>query len=284
MGLTRAVTSSIDKFAARLAYITERVTTLERSSHRHNTPATNLQPVGSVQHYLGTTAPDGWLAMNGQTITNGETLYPDFWAIIPASMKSGADIVLPDCRGRVIAHQGSAPFNTFASTLGAATVALTTAQLPSHSHGGSGLSASNSGALSMSGSTSVSGTTSASGTLSVSGTTGIQPGHNHNIGGGAQLWYVGSPTFAYGQVSPTGAPMLNSGAWAATGALAGEHSHSVSASGANHSHSFSGSGSVSTSGGDHTHTVSGSTSAAGSGQAHANIQPSLVLLTIVKVV
>lgn len=286
MGLTRAVTSSIDKFAARLAYITERVTTLERSSHRHNTPATNLQPVGSVQHYLGTTAPDGWLAMNGQTITNGETLYPDFWAIIPASMKSGANIVLPDCRGRVIAHQGSAPFNTFASTLGAATVALTTNEMPSHSHGGSGLSASNSGALSMSGSTSISGSTTNSGQHGHTGVTGTEPAHSHGIGAGAQLWYVGTPTLAYGQLTPTGAPLLNSGPWIASGQQAGQHFHGVIIpdTTGNHTHSVSGSGSVFVSGGDHTHTVSGSTSAAGSGQAHANVQPTLVLLTIVKVV
>ena len=286
MALTRAVTSSIDRFAARLAYITERVTTLERSSHRHNTPATALQPVGSVQHFIGTTPPDGWVELNGQTITNGETLYPALWAVLPATMKSGANIVLPDCRGRVIVHEGTSPFNTFGATTGASTVTLSANELPSHSHGVGSLAASNSGNLFMSGSTSISGSTTGSGQHGHTGVTGTEPGHDHGIGAGAQLWFGGAPPQGYGQVNPTLAAMRLSGGWITTGSQAGQHFHGViipNTTG-DHSHGVSASGSVSVSGGSHGHTLSGATGAAGSGQAHSNVQPSLVLSTILKVV
>lgn len=286
MALTRAVTSSIDRFAARLAYITERVTTLERSSHRHNTPVTALQPVGSVQHYIGTTPPDGWVELNGQTITNGETLYPDLWAVLPATMKSGANIVLPDCRGRVIVHEGSSPFNTFGSTTGAATVTLTTAQIPGHAHSGGSLAAANSGNLFMSGTASVSGSTTDSGQHGHTGVTGTEPGHAHGIGAGSQLWFGGAPPQGYGQVNVTLAAMRLSGGWITTGSQAGEHFHGVIIANTtgNHTHSVTASGSVSVSGGSHSHTISGNTDSAGGGQSHSNVQPSLVLSTILKVV
>jgi hypothetical protein len=60
-----------------------------------------MMPVGVILDYPSTTAPANWLAMTGQTITNGQTLYPALWAILPGTMKAGSNIVLPDTRGRV---------------------------------------------------------------------------------------------------------------------------------------------------------------------------------------
>ena len=56
--------------------------------------------------------------MDGSTITNGQTLYPNLWAVIPAAMKSGANIVLPDTRGRVSVgySSGDARFNSIGLT------------------------------------------------------------------------------------------------------------------------------------------------------------------------
>lgn len=61
----------------------------------------NTSPVGSITDYIGTVAPPKWLVMEGQTIVGGQSLYPSLWAILPASMKSGANIIMPDTRGRM---------------------------------------------------------------------------------------------------------------------------------------------------------------------------------------
>jgi hypothetical protein len=61
-------------------------------------------PICTVLDYLGIVAPSPkFLTMVGQTVPNGNTLYPDFWAKIPASMKhaNGTSIIMPDTRGRV---------------------------------------------------------------------------------------------------------------------------------------------------------------------------------------
>jgi microcystin-dependent protein len=287
MALTRAVTSAVDRFAARLAYISERVVNLERSSHRHNTPQTALQPVGSVQFWIGDTAPAGWVLMNGQTLTNAETIYPDLWAVVPAQFKSGSDIILPDCRGRVMVGRSSeAEFNQVGATGGAKTVALTIPQLPSHGHGAGNLQATDSGSLSMSGSASVSGDTGNAGAHTHQILTDIRGDHGHGLGGGVGIAFVtGFSPSAYGSTTPTLFGLRESAPWEVSGNGAGRHFHAGGTDDpGNHRHQFSGGGSASVSGAAHGHSISGSTANAGSGNAHQNLQPYLTLTPIIKIV
>ena len=76
--------------------------------------------------------------MVGQTIVGGQTTYPDLWAKLPASMKSGSDILMPNTKGKVSVGYDSADtdFDAIGETGGAKTVTLTQAQTPlkSHSH------------------------------------------------------------------------------------------------------------------------------------------------------
>lgn len=94
-----------------------------------------VTPVGSIVDFINTTAPTNWLAMIGQTIVGGESTYPLFWAAIPAAMKSGSNILMPDTRGRVSVgyHSGNTKFDTILETGGAETHTLTQAQLPASS-------------------------------------------------------------------------------------------------------------------------------------------------------
>jgi hypothetical protein len=52
-------------------------------------------PAGTIKGYIGSSAPTGWVLMQGQTIANGQTLYPSLYAACP-SLFSGSDLVVPD--------------------------------------------------------------------------------------------------------------------------------------------------------------------------------------------
>jgi hypothetical protein len=52
-------------------------------------------PIGSVIDYTGETAPNNWVLIEGQLIEDAETLYPQLWAVSPASWKTGSDLQLP---------------------------------------------------------------------------------------------------------------------------------------------------------------------------------------------
>lgn len=92
-------------------------------------------PVGVVLDYIETTAPANWLAIIGQTIVDGETLYPDLWAKLPASMKSGSNIVFPDSSKRVTVGYSASDtdFDAIGKIGGSKTHALTQAELPAAS-------------------------------------------------------------------------------------------------------------------------------------------------------
>jgi len=132
----RVTTSPTDALGATLSDSKGRLSNLEALAHRHDQPSSALGPIGTIVDYIGTTAPTGWAVLDGSTITGGQTLYPALWAILPASFKSGANIVLPDTRGRVAVgrNPSDTDFDNVGDTGGAKTVTLTTAQMPSHRH------------------------------------------------------------------------------------------------------------------------------------------------------
>lgn len=132
----RTTTSPADSLGATISDSKSRLINLEALAHRHDTGPSSLGPVGMIVDYVGTTAPAGWAVMDGSTITGGQTLYPSLWAVLPSAFKSGANIVLPDTRGRVAVgrNPSDADFDNVGDTGGAKTVTLSTAEMPSHGH------------------------------------------------------------------------------------------------------------------------------------------------------
>lgn len=148
----------------------------------------------------------------------------------------------PDLRDRFIVGAGGE--YAVGDTGGAKEVSLTTAQLPSHSHGSGTLSTSSAGSHSH-----------GSGTL----TTNTTGEHRHdNYAKIVHIVEGGLPTSVFG---PTRSSALAT-------ASAGSHSHTISGSTA--------------SAGSHSHSISGSTSSVGSGQAHENRPPYFALAYIMK--
>lgn len=89
-------------------------------------------PVGSILEYIEPTVPNSlWIMMEGQTITNAQTTYPLLWAKIPASMKSGSSMIMPNTKGKVSVGRDPADpdFDTIGDTGGSKIP-----QLPTHIH------------------------------------------------------------------------------------------------------------------------------------------------------
>ena len=130
MTTPRATSTEADELAATISGLKSRLNELETAS------GSGTSPVGAIVDYIGATAPNGWALLDGSTITNGQNLYPLLWTVLPSSFKSGANIVLPDTRGRVLVHRAAAGTLNVAvgSTGGAETVTLTESQMPVHSH------------------------------------------------------------------------------------------------------------------------------------------------------
>lgn len=95
----------------------------------------NSVPVGVIADYIGITAPTNWLGIIGQTIVNGQTIHPNLWGVLPASMKSGSSIVFPDSRGRVSTgyDPSQTEFDAIGEVGGSKSHTLTQAQLPAAS-------------------------------------------------------------------------------------------------------------------------------------------------------
>lgn len=123
----------------------------------------DVLPIGTVQAYVGTTAPTNWLILNGDSIGSAasaadqasddyEDLFTLFWnsmADTEAAVSSGrgasaaADwaanktLTMPDARGRALIGTGtgtSLTARTHGDTDGEETHELTTAELASHTH------------------------------------------------------------------------------------------------------------------------------------------------------
>lgn len=94
-------------------------------------------PIGTILAYAGSTPPPGWLAANGQAISR--TTYAKLFAATGTGYGVGNGTTtfnVPNLENRFPLGAGSSFFQT--TTGGAATVALSTGNLPAHDHGSGG--------------------------------------------------------------------------------------------------------------------------------------------------
>lgn len=93
--------------------------------------------VGEIRLFAGTYAPQGWLACDGSQIQISEN---EILFTLLGTTYGGDGVrtfALPDLRNRLPVGQGTGPAlspRTMGQTFGAASVPLTQAQLPAHSH------------------------------------------------------------------------------------------------------------------------------------------------------
>jgi microcystin-dependent protein len=93
-------------------------------------------PTGVISQFAGVAAPAGYLRCMGQSILASE--YASLFSVIGYTYGgSGQSFIVPNLQGRVPVGIGSeTEFDTLGEIGGAKTVALTSAQMPSHSHTG----------------------------------------------------------------------------------------------------------------------------------------------------
>lgn len=88
-------------------------------------------PPGSITSYAGNTVPSGWLLCDGSTLNKND--YPELFSAIGYIYGgSGESFMIPSLVGRM--PLGKSESHPMAETGGSETVALTTAQMPSHNH------------------------------------------------------------------------------------------------------------------------------------------------------
>jgi len=91
-------------------------------------------PGGTVTMTIAAVAPAGWALLNGTTLTNCQTLYPETWGASPVAWRSGADLLLPNAGSRYpITADATYGLGTVG---GSATRQLAAGHLPQHTHAG----------------------------------------------------------------------------------------------------------------------------------------------------
>lgn len=239
-----------------------------RKDEDHNDTQSVLEalvPTGTMLDFAGESAPAGYLLRDGKSYPTAE--YNRLFKVIGYKYGgAGANFNVPDSRGRVIVGAGAGPgltVRTIGAKEGAETIALSTAQLASHSHTQTPVG----------GSASVSGTVSGSLGGTIADHTHQPPG---NLGGRSYMNHAqgGDESAAprYLDKSSAGEVQVlwgNAGWGNATGSINGPVGCSVSGT-------LGGtmSGSIATN--------SGTTNSTGSGEAHPNMQPFLVATGIIK--
>lgn len=177
-------------------------------------------PIGTLHAFAGSTAPTGWLLCDGASYLR--SAYPALFAVIGTTYGSadGTHFNVPNMRDRV--PVGSGTTYTRGSTGGAATVTLSSGQMPSHSH-------------------SFSNSTDSQGSHSHSGSADSVGDHSHS---------VGNQTTRSDISAAAGSTVASNGGGSTGGA--GGHGHSLSiSSGGGHTHSISGSTDTAGSGSAH---------------------------------
>lgn len=215
-----------------------------------------VMPTGSIIQTALPSAPDGWLLCQGQEvlISSYQNLYNaitvmgtvfNYGSNTNGSGAAGSThFRLPNLQGRVPVGKNSGTFATLGSSGGAETVALTEANIPSHTH-------------------------------TFSGTTGGESGHTHTAYGISTPTGSGSGYLGLQSDSNLVWYRGNGTNWASGGGAGG----SIPAINVGGNMSTSTSGST-----GHTHGFSGTTSTgSGSGTAHNNLQPYIVLNYMIKV-
>lgn len=229
-------------------------------------------PAGIIMPFAGTatSAPTGWLFCNGASVATAD--YADLYLAVGYKYGgSGANFILPDLRGRVIAGVDAMGGTTAANRLGTAglgvaaglgsvggseTHTLGTAQLPNHTH------------------TATSGSTNISHQHS-----GTVANHQHGIGDDgthqhAFNSYTASAPSYTGAVGYFAEPR---GQYQETNVMSysGNHSHGGATQGSSPTLLTSLADPV------HNHTIT-INSSGGGGLAHPNVQPTFVLNYIIK--
>lgn len=97
-----------------------------------------LIPVGTVVPFAGSSIPDGWLEANGQAVSR--STYAQLYGSITTTYGAGdgsTTFNLPDMRTRtaVMTDGTQTEFDVLGETGGTTSLALSQAQLPSHTHG-----------------------------------------------------------------------------------------------------------------------------------------------------
>jgi microcystin-dependent protein len=214
-------------------------------------------PAGVISQYAGSTAPSGYLLCEGQSVST--ITYADLFAAIGYSYGgSGSNFVIPNLKGRIPVGRDTADasFDALGETGGEKAVALTSAQMPSHTHTGT------------------TGNQSADHSHNF-GTGGISanhthtgPSHNHSVTAILERTSVSraSGTFVTQMANLAAATGTSFNGTGATGTVSSDHSHSGTTGGVNtnHTHSFT-------------------SAATGGGEAHTNLQPYIVVNYIIKI-
>ncbi len=97
-----------------------------------------VTPPGAILDFAGANPPAGWLACDGQAVSQAD--YPALYAVCGARFGAapGGRFRLPDLRRRIVMGAGGARVAGPAATVGAAggaeTVTLSARQLPAHRH------------------------------------------------------------------------------------------------------------------------------------------------------
>ena len=98
----------------------------------------SITPIGVIRLFAGSTAPNGWLVCNGDTVSR--SAYSDLFKVIGTTYGAGnsnSTFTLPDMRGRCPIGVGtgtSLTARTLGSNVGAETATLADTNLPSHTH------------------------------------------------------------------------------------------------------------------------------------------------------
>lgn len=220
-------------------------------------------PAGVITMYVGTVAPTGWRLLDGSTVTNASTLFPELWAVVPTGWKSGTSLVLPNMANTFPIGAGT---TALGATGGSNTKVIGSANLPTHTHSidhdhavfTSATEGSHTHSINHSHGTITSTSESADHAHNFSGTTSTIGDHQHSDNSGLGDWLMTE----FG--SATSLDLHDGGGSLAYGTT------NITAGAGSHSHTYSGTTSGRTVAHSHDVTIPAFTGTSGSGAAHSH--------------